>query len=172
MTPTAWEVINYLIAHHEGKKTPSLRIYDYIRAFSGEFDLSMPFTFYFMDENRPVLFVRDLNKPHERSGKEIFMAQCARMKSRILEITGIYEELSADGSVRRVHRGLGGRPELPEGYERSWRRYGDFYQDIMTGLGFVCLGDFVPQVKLYSLWNNRQKEIQSVEKILEKRRAS
>jgi hypothetical protein len=52
------------------------------------------------------------------------------------------------------YRGIQGRPLRPVGYDGVWRKYGDFYNDIMTSLSFVCLSEFTPREKLYELWHS------------------
>jgi hypothetical protein len=112
----------------------------------------MPFTFYFFDERKPIMYVRDMTKPHERSSHTAFFNECAKRKPKIEEITGFYEYLIDNGYVKRFYKGLAGRQKLPERYDLMWRRYNDFYSGIMTGLTMVCLSDFVPKLKLYELW--------------------
>ena len=75
-------------------------------------------------------------------------------KPKILEITGFFEYLTEHKCIRRIYRGLRGRPELPKDYVKVWRRYSDFYNDVMSGLSFVCLAEFTPKLKLYKIWEH------------------
>jgi hypothetical protein len=157
LTKTEKEVVNYLIAKNEGIQPPLLRIYKYLQAFTGSFSPDMPFTFYFFDERKPIMYVRDMTKPHERSSHTAFFNECAKRKPKIEEITGFYEYLVDNGYVKRFYKGLAGRPELPKQYHLMWRRYNDFYSGIMIGLTSVCLSEFVPKLKLYELWRSIQQ---------------
>lgn len=84
----------------------------------------------------------------------VFHAECDQKKTKILEITGFFKELTEAGYVRRYYRGLRGRQELPDRYDMVWRKYSDFYSNMMADLAFVCLADFTPKLKLYKLWKN------------------
>jgi hypothetical protein len=37
-------------------------------------------------------------------------------------------------------------------YTNHWRKYKQFYNDVMTGLSFVCCSRLEPTPKLHSLW--------------------
>jgi hypothetical protein len=50
------ETVNHLIAAHEGRPWGS-RLSKYFRAFSGAFSPDMDFTFYFVTETRPVMYM-------------------------------------------------------------------------------------------------------------------
>ncbi|MDR2633756.1 MAG: hypothetical protein LBC51_09085 [Treponema sp.] len=151
LSRTQKEVINYLIAENEGTHSFG-KVGIYMRAFSGTFCAEMPFTFYFLSETRPIMYVYDPMPSDKRSSREVFQHACNQKKRKILEITDFFEALSENGYVRRIYRGLRGRSELPEHYDRVWRKYSDFYSNIMAGLAFVCLADFTPKRKLYTLW--------------------
>jgi hypothetical protein len=96
----------------------------------------------------------------------VFHGECNQKKSKILEITGFFEYLTEHNYIRRIYRGLRGRPELPEGYANVWRKYSDFYNDVMSGLSFVCLADFTPKLKLYKLWKSITKPTSALVKTL------
>jgi hypothetical protein len=154
------EVINHLVAENEGIRWCS-RISKYLRAFKGEFTQDMPFTFYFLSEIRPIMYVYDPNTGDKRSSREAFHEECNQKKSRILELTGFFEELTELGYVRRYYKGLQGRQPLPERYDRVWRKYSDFYSNVMRGLSYVCLAEFTPKLKLYNLWENMKLGVMS-----------
>jgi hypothetical protein len=145
------EIVNHLIAAHEGKPWGS-GLSKYFRAFSGAFSPDMAFTFYFITETRPVMYVYDPRPADKRSSRPAFHEECARKKPKILEISGFFEELADNGYLHIEYKGLRGRPPLPDRYDRVWRKYGDFYNDLMLGLSYVCLSDFTPAQKLYDLW--------------------
>jgi hypothetical protein len=151
LTNTQKEIINHLIAAHE-KRPWGSKITPYFRAFTGAFSPDMPFTFYFVSPTRPVMYVYDPRHGGQRSSREVFHLECAKKKPRILAITGFLEYLVDTEYVQMEYRGLQGRPQLPEHYDAVWRKYSDFYNDIMTGLSLVCLSDFTPKEKLYELW--------------------
>jgi hypothetical protein len=46
---------------------------------------------------------------------------------------------------------------MPEGYVKVWRKYSDFYNDLMSGLSLVCLAEFTPKLKLYKPWEHINK---------------
>ncbi|MDR1987031.1 MAG: hypothetical protein LBP88_08695 [Treponema sp.] len=100
----------------------------------------------------PAYHGYDPRPADKRSSRAVFHHECSPQKQKILEITGFFEDLTENGYIRRIYRGLRGRMELPMHYDRVWRKYSDFYSAIMAGLGFVCLADFVPKLKLYKLW--------------------
>ncbi|MDR3115806.1 MAG: hypothetical protein LBU25_09840 [Treponema sp.] len=151
LSRTQKEIINYLIAENEGTHSFG-KAGIYMRAFRGIFRAEMPFTFYFLSETRPIMYVYDPRPADKRSSREVFHHECNHKKQKILEITGFFEDLTEAGYVRRIYRGLQGRMELPEHYDRVWRKYSDFYSNIMAGLAFVGLADFTPKLKLYKLW--------------------
>ncbi|MDR2798862.1 MAG: hypothetical protein LBB80_11020, partial [Treponema sp.] len=93
----------------------------------------------------------DPRPAEQRSSREIFRGECERKKLKILEITRFFEYLADNEYVQMEYRGIQGRPLRPLGYDGVWRKYSDFYNDIMTGLSFVCLSDFTPTEKLYEL---------------------
>ncbi|MDR1031425.1 MAG: hypothetical protein LBL76_11215 [Treponema sp.] len=150
LTSTQKEIINHLIAAHEQRPWNS-QIATYFRAFTGAFHADMPFTFYFLAVNHPIMYVYDPRVPDKRSSREVFHRECHEKKQKILEITDFFEYLTEKDYVHRIYQGLAGRPVLPNQYDKTWRKYSDFYNDIMTGLSFVCLSDFKPNPKLYEL---------------------
>ncbi|MDR2797202.1 MAG: hypothetical protein LBB80_02565, partial [Treponema sp.] len=154
VTSTQKEVIHHLIAAHE-KRPWGSKIAKYFRAFTGAFSPDMPFTFYFLSANHPIMYVYDPRPAEQRSSREIFRGECERKKSKILAITRFFEYLAEYEYVSMEYRGIQGRPLRPLGYDGVWRKYSDFYNDIMTGLSFVCLSDFTPTEKLYALWKTR-----------------
>jgi hypothetical protein len=154
LIPANKEIIAYIIAKNENERLPFLRIYPYLRAFSGDFVPDMPFTFYFAAEERPMLFNRETKRPAEQSNRAVFALDMAKRKPELLEITQFYGYLSGNGYVRRVYKGIENRQALPKGYERYWRRYQDFDKELAQGLAFVCLADFFPKIKLYDLWES------------------
>jgi hypothetical protein len=145
------EVVNHLIAENEGRKWGS-KIAKYIHAFKGRFSSEIPFTFYFLSETRAVMYVYDPSRAEHRSTRTEFNAKCAQKKQRILDITGFFEYLTEHGYIRRYYKGLQGREQLPEHYDRMWRKYADFKMDVMSGLLYVCTAEFTPKLKLYKLW--------------------
>jgi hypothetical protein len=148
LTKTQKEIINHLIAAHE-KRPWGSNIAPYFRAFTGAFAPSMPFTFYFLSATHPLMYVYDPRPAELRSSRAVFREECERKKPKLLEITGFFEYLVEHGYIQMEYRGIQGRPPRPAGYDAVWRKYGDFYNDIMTGLSFVCLSDFSPNEKLY-----------------------
>ncbi|MDR1302097.1 MAG: hypothetical protein LBK43_06470, partial [Treponema sp.] len=85
---------------------------------------------------------------------EVFHRECHEKKQKILEITNFFEYLTEKDYVHRIYQGLAGRPVLPNQYDKTWRKYSDFYMDLMSGLSFVCLAVFTPKLKLYRLWEH------------------
>lgn len=151
LTRTQQEIITAIIAENEGLRSFG-NITAYLQAFHGDFSPALPFTFYFLSEIRPIMYVYDPRSSEDRSTREVFHRECRQKKSKILEITGFFEYLTEHNYIRRIYRGLRGRPELPEGYAQVWRKYSDFYNDVMSGLSFVCLADFTPKLNLYKRW--------------------
>jgi hypothetical protein len=150
LTNTQKEIINHLIAAHE-KRPWGSKIAPYFRAFTGAFSPDMPFTFYFLSVNHPIMYVYDPRSSEQRSSRAVFREECEQKKPRILAITNFFEYLVDNEYVQMEYQGLQGRPQLPERYDAVWRKYSDFYHDIMNGLSFVCLSDFTPTEKLYEL---------------------
>jgi hypothetical protein len=150
LSPTHKEIINHLIAAHE-KRLWGSTIAPYFQAFTGAFSPTMPFTFYFLSVTHPILYVYDPRPAEQRSSRKVFREECERKKPKILEITGFFEYLVEHAYIQMEYRGIQRRPPRPVGYDAVWRKYSDFYNDIMTGLSFVCLSDFKPNPKLYEL---------------------
>ena len=155
-TGTQKEIINHLTALHEGSAYTS-KLSPYFRAFGGDFSSDMPFTFYFTSETRPVMYVYDPLPGNLRSTRAVFHAQCDQKKAGISEISSFVEYLVNNDYLEMEYKGLQGRAVLPQDYDRVWRKYSDFYNDIMLGLSYVCLSDFVPTQKLYDLQPNASK---------------
>ena len=158
LTNTQKEIINHLAAMHEGKPWGS-KISKYFRAFGGDFSSDMPFTFYFISENRPVMYVYDPRPEDKRSSRAVFQAECEMKKYKILEISRFVEYLVNNGYLEMKYKGLQCRPPLPAHYDRVWRKYGGFYNDVMIGLSYVCLSDFIPAQRLYDLQQECVKNI-------------
>jgi hypothetical protein len=154
LSPIKKEIINHLIAAHE-KRPWGSKLAQYFQAFTGAFSSNMPFTFYFLSANHPIMYVYDPRPAEQRSSRKIFREACERKKPKLLEITDFFEYLVEHAYIQMEYRGIQGRPPRPVGYDAVWRKYGDFYNDIMTGLSFVCLSDFSPNEKLYELWHSR-----------------
>jgi hypothetical protein len=148
---TKKEIINHLIAAHEGRSWGS-KLSKYFRAFTGSFSPDMPFTFYFLTKTRPIMYVYDPRPANLRSSRSAFHRECEQKKPKILEITSFFEYLVTHGYLNMEYKGLVGRPPLPENYNRVWRKYSDFYNDTMLGLSYVCLSDFTPTQRLYDCW--------------------
>jgi hypothetical protein len=153
------EIIKYLIAENEGTHSFG-KVGNYMRSFSGQFLPEMPFTFYFLSETRPIMYMYDPNPADKRSSRAVFHEECHQKIPKILEITGFFDYLTENDYVRRIYRGLQGRAALPYQYDQIWRKYSDFYNDSMIGLSFVCLADFIPKVKLYRLWESLSSLVQ------------
>jgi hypothetical protein len=151
LTSTQKEIVHHLIAAHEQRPWGS-KIAPYFRAFTGAFSPDMPFTFYFLSANHPIMYVYDPRPAEQRSSRAVFREGCERKKTKIVEITRFFEYLVEQEYVSMEYRGVQGRPLRPAGYDRVWRKYGDFYSDLMMCLSFVCLSDFSPTQKLYALW--------------------
>jgi hypothetical protein len=153
LSSTHQEIINHLIAAHEKRPWGSNLAY-YFQAFTGAFSPAMPFTFYFLSANHPILYVYDPRPAEQRSSRKVFREACERKKPTILEITGCFEYLVEHAYIQMEYLGIQGRPPRPVCNDAVWRKYSDFYNDIMTGLSFVCLSDFKPNPKLYELWHS------------------
>jgi hypothetical protein len=158
---TQKEIINHLIALHESSAYTS-KLSPYFRAFGGDFSPDMPFTFYFASETHPVMYIYDPLPGNLRSSRAVFQAECDQKKAKILEIGRFIANLVEDNYLDIKYKGLQGRAELPENYDRVWRKYGNFYNDVMLGLSYVCLSDFIPTQRLYHL----QQELIKNNKVL------
>jgi hypothetical protein len=151
LDPFKKNVINHLAAAGEGKPFAS-PMGAYFRAFTGAFEPDMPFTFYFEARDKPILFVYDATPIDRRSSHAAFIARCDDIKSRILPITRCVQELAAAGFLETSPLDYRDRPALPVDYAHHWRKYKQFYNDVMTGLSFVCCSRLEPTRKLYELW--------------------
>jgi hypothetical protein len=151
LTSMKKDIINHIIAEHEGRRWGS-KTAKYLRALSGEFSQDMSFTIYFVNEVRPIMYVNDARGGKDRSSREVFQRECEVRKEKLRRIIACYEELERGGYVEMEYRGLVGRPRLPEQYYEGWRKYSNFYQDMMEGLRYVCLSKFEPSNKLYEVW--------------------
>ena len=98
------------------------------------------------------MYVYDPLPAEQRSSRRVFREECESKKPKILAITRFFEYLAEHEYVQMEYWGIQERPERPLGYDAVWRKYGDFYNDIMSGLSFVCLSDFTPTQKLYAFW--------------------
>jgi hypothetical protein len=144
-------IINQLIAAEDGREGHTA-LEPYFRAFSGAFSPDMPFTFYFEERNKPVMFVYDATPIDRRSSHASFIARCDRIKTGILPITDFVQELAGSGYIDVSPAELRDRPALPPNYATYWRKYRQFYNDVMTGLSFVCCSRIEPAQKLYDVW--------------------
>jgi hypothetical protein len=151
LDPLKKNLINHLVAAAEGR-TLDGPMGDYFRAFSGAFNPDMPFTFYFEERDKPILFVYDATPIDRRSSHAEFIARCDGIKSRILPITRCIRELADAGCLAVSPLDYRDRPALPLDYASHWRKYKQFYNDVMTGLSFVCCSRLEPAPKLHSLW--------------------
>ena len=149
-TNTQKEIINHLVALHEGKIVES-KLSKYFRAFTGEFSPDMPFTFYFVSETRPIMYVYEPLPGNKRSSRDVFHAECNSKKSKLLEISGFVEYLVNNDYFEMQYKGLQGRPPLPDNYDKEWRKYSDFYNDVMLGLSYICLSNFIHTQKLFNI---------------------
>jgi hypothetical protein len=144
-------VISHLVAADDGRELHD-PMEPYFRAFTGAFDPDMPFTFYFEFKNKPIMLVYDATPIDRRSSHAAFIAQCDSIKSRILPITDYIQELANTGCLRAIPLDFQDRPPLPPDYANHWRKYKQFYNDVMTGLSFVCCSRLSPTQKLYDVW--------------------
>jgi hypothetical protein len=144
-------VINHLVAADDHRQLQD-NLEPYFRAFTGAFDPDMPFTFYFEAKNKPLMLVYDATPIPVRSSHAAFIERCDRIKAKILPITDFVQELANTGYVKEIPLDFKDRPPLPPGYENYWRKYRQFYSDVMNGLSFVCFTKLVPTQKLYDLW--------------------
>jgi hypothetical protein len=112
----------------------------------------MPFTFYFEAKNTPILFVYDSTPVAARSSRAVFAEQCEMIKANTLLITDYIQELADDGYLMVNPPDSKTRPPLPPGYENYWRKYKQFYPNLIDGLSLVCFSRFKPQQKLYDIW--------------------
>jgi hypothetical protein len=151
LDPFKKNVINHLVASSEGR-TLGGGMGAYFRAFTGAFEPDMPFTFYFEAREKPILFVYDATPIDRRSSHASFIARCDAIKSRILPITRHIRELADTGCLNTGYLDYRDRPALPADYANHWRKYKQFYNDVMAGLSFVCCSRLEPTQKLYDLW--------------------
>jgi hypothetical protein len=151
LDPFKKNVINHLAAAGEGR-TFAGPMGAYFRAFTGAFEPDMPFTFYFEERDKPILFVYDATSIDRRSSHAAFIARCDDIKSRILPIVRCVQELAGSGCLETSPLDYRDRPALPADYANHWRKYKQFYNDVMTGLSFVCCSRLEPTRKLYELW--------------------
>jgi hypothetical protein len=151
LDPFKKNVINHLIAAEEGRAFAG-PMEAYFRAFTGAFEPDMPFTFYFEERDKPILFVYDATPIDRRSSHAAFIARCDDIKSRILSIVQCVRELAGSGCLDASPLDYRDRPALPLDYANHWRKYKQFYNDVMTGLSFVCCSRLEPTRKLYDLW--------------------
>jgi hypothetical protein len=151
LNPFKKNVINHLAAAGAGR-TFMDPMGAYFRAFTGAFEPGMPFTFYFEERDKPILFVYDATPIDRRSSHAAFIARCDDIKSRILPIVRSVQELADVGCLETSPLDYRDRPALPADYASHWRKYKQFYNDVMTGLSFVCCSRLTPTRKLYDLW--------------------
>jgi hypothetical protein len=151
LDPFKKNVINHLIAACEGR-TLEGPMGAYFRAFTGAFEPDMPFTFYFEERDKPILFVYDATPIDRRSSHARFVTRCDAIKSRILPITRHIQELAGAGYLNVSPLDYRDRPALPADYANHWRKYKQFYNDVMIGISFVCCSLLEPTQKLYDLW--------------------
>jgi hypothetical protein len=151
LDPFKKNIINHLIAVGEGR-TLGGPLEDYFRAFTGAFEPDMPFTFYFEARDKPILFVYDATPIDRRSSHAAFISRCDAIKFRILPIVQCVRELAKAGCLNAVPTDYRDRPALPPDYANYWRKYKQFYNDVMTGLSFLCCSRLEPARKLYDLW--------------------
>jgi hypothetical protein len=145
------DVINNIIAERDGGAVHN-KLKPYFRAFTGAFTPGMPFTFYFEATNKPVMFVYDPTPIDRRSSHASFIAHCDRLKANILPITDYIQKLADEGFITVSPAEFCDRPALPQDYADYWRKYKQFYNDVMTGLSFVCCAHIEPSQKLYDVW--------------------
>ncbi|AEF86085.1 hypothetical protein TREPR_0025 [Treponema primitia ZAS-2] len=50
---------------------------------------------------------------------------------------------------------------MPSDYANLWRKYKQFYNDVMNGLSFACFWRFVPEQKLYDIWIKFNPKVQA-----------
>jgi hypothetical protein len=151
LDPFKKNVINHLAATGAGRPFAD-PMGTYFRAFTGAFEPDMPFTFYFEERDKPILFVYDATPIDRRSSHAAFIARCDDIKSRILPIVKCVQELVGAGCLETSPLDYRDRPALPLDYANHWRKYKQFYNDVMTGLSFVCCSRLEPTRKLYDLW--------------------
>ncbi|GHU57023.1 hypothetical protein FACS189442_5910 [Spirochaetia bacterium] len=144
-------IIDHIIAAEDGRELRTA-LEPYFRAFTGAFSPGMPFTFYFEAQNKPVMFVYDATPIDRRSSHALFITRCDRIKANILPITNFMQELADAGYITLIPADFRSRPALPPDYANHWRKYKQFYNDVMTGLSFVCCAHIEPMQKLYDLW--------------------
>jgi hypothetical protein len=151
LDPLKKNVINHLAATETGRIAVD-PLGAYFRAFTGAFEPDMPFTFYFEERDKPILFVYDATPIDRRSSHAAFITRCDDIKSRILPIANCVRELAGTGCLKTSPLDYRDRPALPADYASHWRKYKQFYNDVMTSLSFVCCSRLEPTRKLYELW--------------------
>jgi hypothetical protein len=145
------DIINQLVAADDGRVLQN-PLTPYFRAFTGVFDPRMPFTFYFEVKNKPVMLVYDATPIAARSSRAIFVEHCERIGERTLRITNFIQELADCGYLTVNPPDSAVRPSLPPNYENYWRKYKQFYPNLIEGLSFVCFSRLTPRQKLYDVW--------------------
>jgi hypothetical protein len=98
------------------------------------------------------MFVYDPTPIDRRSSHAAFIAHCDRIKAGILPITDFIQELADSGYMDASPAEYRDRPALPSDYANYWRKYRQFYSDVMDGLSFVCCSRLRPAQKLYDVW--------------------
>jgi hypothetical protein len=144
-------VINHLVAADDGRSLGD-PMESYFRAFTGAFNVGMPFTFYFEAKNKPIMLVYDPIPIDRRSNHAEFIARCDSIKAGILPITNYIQELADTAYLIATPLDYHARPALPPDYANHWRKYKQFYNDVMMDLSFVCCSRLEPKQKLYDAW--------------------
>jgi hypothetical protein len=144
-------IINHLVAAEDNREIHD-GLEHYFHAFTGSFEPDMPFTFYFEARNKPIMLVYDATPIPARSSHVAFIERCDKIKGRLLPITGFLQELANRGYAQESPLEFRDRPPLPPDYKNCWRKYRNFYSDVIDGLSFVCFTRLVPTQKLYDLW--------------------
>jgi hypothetical protein len=145
------DVVNYLIAVYEGKKPPE-NLRDYMRAFEGGFELGMKFTLYTPAVNKLVMYVYEKNCDDGGIPRYEFTRRCKGIVKTLVEIAGFIAWLHEQGYVNGEYVGNKTR-QLPDGYRRCWRRFGEFYASESDAILFVRGLEITPTEKLYALRN-------------------
>jgi hypothetical protein len=143
------DVVNYLIAIYEGKKSSGM-VRDYMRAFEGGFEPGVKFTLHTPVVNKLVMYVYEKNCDDNASPRDEFTRRCKGIVRTLVNIADFLIYLQEQRYINGEYRGYKTHP-VPKDFKKCWRRFEEFYSRESEAILLVKALDITPGEKLFVL---------------------
>jgi hypothetical protein len=150
LTHLQHDVIACILASNEEREPLVNSAAPYMRAFEGGFFPTMPFTLHTPVVNKLIMYVHQKNCYGKGVSKLEFTKRCRVITRTLVEITNFIILLQEQEYINAEYKRSATKMP-PDGFQKYWRRYEQFYPNESDPIIFVKSISITPARKLYEL---------------------